>query len=107
MSHQPDNIFAGTQVVSPVVVWGMNNPLLLSPGASGESSAAPPPAANKRKGRAVALWMSALVGVVLIGVAVLRLTGVKDGWEADQRHVNRAAVQRVMEMFDEMFVCTP
>jgi len=41
MSHQPDNIDAGTQVVSPVVVWGMNNPLLLSPGASGVVIRAP------------------------------------------------------------------
>src|SRR5439155_2078260 len=35
MSHQPNNIFAGTQVVSLVEVRGTNNPLVLPRGAVG------------------------------------------------------------------------
>src|SRR5437870_13651157 len=35
MSHQPDNIFAGTQVVSLVVVRGTNNSLVHPRGAVG------------------------------------------------------------------------
>jgi hypothetical protein len=33
-------------------------------------------------------------------------TCIKDPWDADERHVSRAAVDRVMELFDAMFVRT-
>ena len=44
-------------------------------------------------------------GVYYLPSYELVTTGVKEAWDSDQRHVSRAAVHRVMEMFNEMFVC--